>query len=1275
LGLSIKVAAHELGHLLGLRHYDAFGPIGSGIHSPPGNGSFNPYFTGLSEAYETFQHLISSPASVGSDRQNDLQGLFFGEREAIKLANAFSDPAVTRTAEQPSDKGDRTRAQTVPWKTIAVPNTLLTGVHRDHNLYAQTLTVTGSIATGGERDYYKISGKAGDLVTIEVGSFALRRLSHPDGGTGIAPNGPADQASFIDSTLKLFNSSGVLVGYNEGNEAYNDDEFESTDSILLDVRLPGDGDYFIEVGAFLSGDTGSYELSAYRFAKENRVDGRNTLKGRAGIDSFAGSPLDNFQMRLPNNALSNATASEGLPYSGTVSFIDDGGNSWRAEIDYRDGSPPVILTGINPNNGIPLSYNYRDNGSYTVSVRLSNDDQQVVNQSFTITAANVAPTANIQITGNPTNRTIANVAMLGLDSPGDQASLRYIITTDRNARDSASYDSLRDTSSSNQSVSISGSTPVVVFMRVLDKDGGFTDYDRTISRIDVIEGTTGNDTFIATYTGNGTAHAWNVTRNGTTVFSGSDPVGGLILDGLGGSDSLQINGSSASDIFRIDNNQITTNGAIKQFANFETLRILGGDGNDELTIGANAPVGMTRSFEGGNGVDTIKGVNDNTTWNVTGSGSGNVNSSGNLSFLAVESVVGGSGDDQFVFGPTGRLVGQVLGGSGSDTLNFSAKTLAHSVDLQLNTATSTGGISGIESFIGSSLATITDVLIGANSSTTWTIHGANSGSLLSTQTGPITFSGFKSLTGGTAADTFVFTNSGSVSGVVTGGIAIGVDDRIDLSAKTTALDFRLNASSNSIPGVIGTNYTGIEQITGNSVADSKLTRLNNIATAWSVNSSGQISVDGTTYSNVGAIVGNTGSLSDTLTGPAVNSTWTVNAINSGTLNVGSTTVSFTGIENLTGSAAADRFVFTNSGSISGTVTGGAATGVIDQIDLSAKTTAMDFRLNTTTNSVSGAIGTNYTGIEQITGNSVVGSRVTRMNNAAMNWAVTPSGQIDVGGVLYSGVREIAGGLGADTLTGPARTNTWTISGNNAGTLAIPGASFVFTGIENLKGGIAEDHFEIQPASGSLFANSISGSIDGGMGVGLNSLSYSQWNTGVTVNLSLTSAGNATSIAGITSNIQIVIGGSGNDTLTGDASRSTVLVGLAGRDTLIGGAQRDLLFGGSGADTIQGGDRDDLLISGSTAFDTDRVALASIFMEWISTRTFIERTANLWGNGAGPRANVNTFLNNAVDSVTDTVFADSDVDSLLGASGQDWFFASVSDFTDFLGTGGTPDRRD
>jgi hypothetical protein len=101
----------------------------------------------------------------------------------------------------------------------------------------------------------------------------------------------------------------------------------------------------------------------------------------------------------------------------------------------------------------------------------------------------------------------------------------------------------------------------------------------------------------------------------------------------------------------------------------------------------------------------------------------------------------------------------------------------------------------------------------------------------------------------------------------------------------------------------------------------------------------------------------------------------------------------------------------------------------------------------------------------------------------------------------------------------------------------------------------------------------------------------------------------------------------------------------------------------------------LLIAGTTAFDTDRAALLAIYAEWISNRTFAQRTANLWGNGSGTRANGNRFLNNAADNITDTVFADSDVDTLLGGSGQDWFFASLgSDTTDFLGTGPAPDRR-
>jgi Ca2+-binding RTX toxin-like protein len=201
-------------------------------------------------------------------------------------------------------------------------------------------------------------------------------------------------------------------------------------------------------------------------------------------------------------------------------------------------------------------------------------------------------------------------------------------------------------------------------------------------------------------------------------------------------------------------------------------------------------------------------------------------------------------------------------------------------------------------------------------------------------------------------------------------------------------------------------------------------------------------------------------------------------------------------------------------------------------------------------------------------------------------------------------------------------------------------------------------------------------LNGGTGTGFNSLSYAQWTTGVAVNLSVATAANSTAVAGVTSNIQMVTGGSGNDTLRGSTSKAAVLVGLAGNDTLVGGSQRDLLIGGTGADLLQSANGDDLLVSGRTAYDTNWDALKAIHSEWTSARTFAQRTANIWGNGTGTRNNGAYFLNsNPADAITDTVFADTDADSLTGGLNQDWFFASVNDLTDFVGTGTAPDRLD
>src|SRR5207247_10492972 len=53
VALSATIGEHELGHSVGLRHQDAFGPPGFGIHNPPGPNSYVPAFPGLAGALET----------------------------------------------------------------------------------------------------------------------------------------------------------------------------------------------------------------------------------------------------------------------------------------------------------------------------------------------------------------------------------------------------------------------------------------------------------------------------------------------------------------------------------------------------------------------------------------------------------------------------------------------------------------------------------------------------------------------------------------------------------------------------------------------------------------------------------------------------------------------------------------------------------------------------------------------------------------------------------------------------------------------------------------------------------------------------------------------------------------------------------------------------------------------------------------------------------------------------------------------------------------------
>src|SRR5262249_46330826 len=160
---------------------------------------------------------------------------------------------------------------------------------------------------------------------------------------------------------------------------------------------------------------------------------------------------------------------------------------------------------------------------------------------------------------------------------------------------------------------------------------------------------------------------------------------------------------------------------------------------------------------------------------------------------------------------------------------------------------------------------------------------------------------------------------------------------------------------------------------------------------------------------------------------------------------------------------------------------------------------------------------------------------------------------------------IDGGNGTDTVQGANVANTWTISGAGAGNVN----GIVFSNVESLTGGTANDTFNF------CGSGSIAGAIDGGTGT--NTLDYSLYATGVTVNLL---AGTGTGIGTTIANIQNLTGSPQNDSLTGNASNNTIS-GFGGVDTIAGGDGNDsfrlgatqgagtTVDGGNGTDTLQG----------------------------------------------------------------------------------------------------------
>ena len=233
-----------------------------------------------------------------------------------------------------------------------------------------------------------------------------------------------------------------------------------------------------------------------------------------------------------------------------------------------------------------------------------------------------------------------------------------------------------------------------------------------------------------------------VTVDGTDLVIGSerralDTISALAIAGSSGDDTVVFTAAALAALAGIG---ITFDGS----AGSDTVTgpagsvqwTLTGAGAGVLTSGA-ASVAFTGVERlQGTGTDTLAGGAADTQWVIDGPGTG---FTGDISFSGIDTVVGGSGADAFAMRSTGSI-GSIAGGGGANTL------------------------------------------VGPDAANTWTVSGADAGTL-----GTTSFTGIGTLVGGNADDTFKVLAGGALSGGVEGGAvadaAAAPVDVLDFSAR------------------------------------------------------------------------------------------------------------------------------------------------------------------------------------------------------------------------------------------------------------------------------------------------------------------------------------------------------------------------------------------------------------------------------------------------------------------------------------------------------------
>ena len=482
-------------------------------------------------------------------------------------------------------------------------------------------------------------------------------------------------------------------------------------------------------------------------------------------------------------------------------------------------------------------------------------------------------------------------------------------------------------------------------------------------------------------------------RNMQHLYGGNG-VDTFTLNGTpNGNISGTVNGMAGDDIFNIS---VAITG-----------QLLGGEGNDTFNI--NSHDLNIASIDGGTGSNTLRGANESSRWQLTGSHNGTLITVLGVGGLALKEITfaninrlqGGTADDWFMLNNVASL--ETLTIDGGDNRLPGNTVLADTVDLStltggLRIVLGGSGISNIETLLGNSDPDT--VLVGEERDNSWLINGINSGAV-----GGMQFSGMTHLQSGAANDSFAFSDT----------LTAPFGGRIDGAAGRDTI-----------------NYSNLKEV---------------VVTVGNAFDTG-------TGSRISSIEGVVGGLGSTLKGTDYDSLWTLNGGSGGTVkyqtignNPEQVTLFFDGFSTLLGGAGSDTLKANVSGTMNGALhfNGGAGSNSV-QLTGGGNGYSETYRVNDTQGEFAFSSGDNrYTlALSNVTSiRDDVTAPLTVYGTAANDTFVLNSGTFAVNGALpvqYSNKNSIT----FDGVTGDADAITVQVDLTLPGTVTFSAATVTST---------------------------------------------------------------------------------------------------------------------------------------------------------------------------------------------------------------------------------------